>query len=498
MLFVSLAVEALRAYPRLVFWAATLAQAGLWVLVPGLFYASPPGDLPLTLAVGREWPLGLLPAPPLAYWLAEAAFRLAGGHVIGVYLLSQICVVITYWAVFTLGCALVGASHAVMAVLLMTGIHVFATPSVEFGPTVAAMPLTALALLFYWRAVAEQRRRCWIALAIALGLLTLTSHFGLVLFLLMLAFAAATERGRTELLTWPGGAAFGFVVLCILLIYWPLGAAPAFALAPTGTPRASPLGALFDWLRLVLPLIVDHGGVVVLVVVAVAFGGRRLDVPVIARAPLGSFGKVFVYFFALAPALTATLIAALFGRSAPIGGSAPLLTLSGLAVIVAAGESIPIHRQHLVSWVWLGLLVGPAVVTVLAIFLLPWTVGIALDVTEPARPMGRFFTEAFNRRTGRPLAVVTGDVRYASLIALASPDRPSVFIEGAPWARERDIREKGAVVVWAPSDSAGQPPPAIRARFPELVPEPPRLFERSVQGRLPLLRVGWAVVRPAQ
>jgi hypothetical protein len=245
-------------------------------------------------------------------------------------------------------------------------------------------------------------------------------------------------------------------------------------------------------------LIIDHGGLVVLVVIAAAFGGRRADVPVIARAPVKAFGKAFVYFFALAPALAATLIAALLGRSAPIGGSAPLLILSGLAVIVAAGDLIHIHRQHIVSWAWLGLLVGPAVVTVLAILLLPWTVGIALDVTEPARPMGQFFTESFNRRTGRPLAIVTGDVRYASLIALSSPDRPSVFIEGAPWARETDIREKGAVVVWAPSDPSGQPPPSLRARFPDLVPELPRLFERSVQGRLPLLRIGWGVVRPGQ
>ena len=43
---------------------------------------------------------------------------------------------------------------------------------------------------------------------------------------------------------------------------------------------------------------------------------------------------------------------------------------------------------------------------------------------------------------------------------------------------------------------AGTPPAALKERFPDLVPEVPRAFERSVQGQLPLLRIGWALIRP--
>src|SRR6476646_4991404 len=98
---VSLILEALRARPVLMFWVAALAQGTLWTLVPSLFYAAPPGDVPLVLAVGHEWLLGSPYGPPLAYWLANIAFTLGG--ITGVYLLSQICVVATYWAVFVLG-----------------------------------------------------------------------------------------------------------------------------------------------------------------------------------------------------------------------------------------------------------------------------------------------------------------------------------------------------------------------------------------------------------
>ena len=53
-----------------------------------------------------------------------------------------------FWAVFALGRSIVGAHHAVMAVLLMTGIIAFLLPTPEFGPSVLAMPLTALDPLF--------------------------------------------------------------------------------------------------------------------------------------------------------------------------------------------------------------------------------------------------------------------------------------------------------------------------------------------------------------
>ena len=52
--------------------------------------------------------------------------------------------------------------------------------------------------------------------------------------------------------------------------------------------------------------------------------------------------------------------------------------------------------------------------------------------------------------------------------------------------------------LWITPDTNPAPPPGIKALFPDLVPEVPQVFERRIQGRMPLLRVGWAVIRPAQ
>ena len=78
------------------------------------------------------------------------------------------------------------------------------------------------------------------------------------------------------------------------------------------------------------------------------------------------------------------------GRLGPLDRVAPLVVLSGLAVIVAAGDQVLLYRERLVSSAWLGLLVAPPVLVVLGNCVLPWTSGIDLTMTQPANAEGRF------------------------------------------------------------------------------------------------------------
>jgi hypothetical protein len=211
------------------------------------------------------------------------------------------------------------------------------------------------------------------------------------------------------------------------------------------------------------------------------------------------FARRYVYFFGVAPAFAGTLVAVLIGSPGPIGGVAPLIVLSGLMAVVAAGEGIRFSRQHVVIATWFGLLIIPPVMAGLALFVLPW-LNVDLRVAMPAQAMARFFAETFERRAGAPLQIVAGDPRTAALIALGAPSRPSLYLNDtparSPWVTAEAIKAKGAIVVWPTTDTAGALPAAIKERFPELVPEVPRVFERSVQGRLPLVRIGWGFIRP--
>jgi hypothetical protein len=254
-------------------------------------------------------------------------------------------------------------------------------------------------------------------------------------------------------------------------------------------------------MRMLASLVVAHAGVLVMVAVAAGLWSRwRENAPTFEREPLPPLGAVFVYVFALVPIAIAVVIAVLFGQDAPVGGIAPLVVLSTLAVVVAAGDTIALHHARVLGLLWLALLLGPSAIVATTTIVGPLAIAADLDTDRPAKAMGQFFTDSFNRRTGKPLAIVAGEARLAALIAMSSPDRPRVFFPAtparSPWVGVQDVATKGAVVVWPATDTAGTPPPYVKAMFPDLVVEVPRAFERPLQGRLPLLRIGWATIRP--
>jgi dolichyl-phosphate-mannose-protein mannosyltransferase len=493
-----LIVELLRSQPRLAFWAATLAQGALWWLVPSLFYSSPPGGLPLVLAVGHEFQLGSSFGPPLAFWMAEIAFRIAGSA--GVYLLAQACIVTAYYGVFTLARAVVGMHHATFAVLLMAGIFAFAAPTPDFGPAVLAMPFTVFALVNLWRAVAERRRAGWFLLALQLGLLLLTTYAGLILIFAVFIFLAATRRGRRALRSAePWLASIVIVAVLFPHLIWLDLAGERFPLE-LSLPRStgSYLSNLFGFVERV---ILSHAGLIVLVALSSKWPFRSEEkAPVFARSFTDPFGRRFVYFFALAPALGAALLASFSAERQTQGSLAPYLVLSGLAVVVLAGNSIRWHRPRLAATAWSLLLAAPPLGVAAGIVVLPWLGVAGASVDRPAAAMGRFFADSFERRTGAPLAIVAGEPRTAALVALGAPTRPSLYLdatpERTPWVTRDDVQRKGAVVVWPNDDTSAQAPADIAIRFPGLVADVPRAFERAIQGRLPLLRIGWGVIRP--
>jgi hypothetical protein len=508
LLYVSIIVELLRARPALTVGLAIGAQAALWTLIPGVFYAGPPGDLPMVLALGHELRLGFHLGPPLADALAELVFDLAGHRLIAIYALSQACVAAAYWAIFRLGRAIVGARQAALAVLLMVGISSFTVAAPDFGTPVLAMPLWALALSHYWLIVKEPRWNDAIVLALALGLLLLVTDAALLLIGLMVVFTLANPHTRALLrsgvLLRPNGLMPAAIVVALLI--GPLIMAlteSADGVWPTLLRLSAPaavLGDFYGLLQLSALIVGAHAGLILLVGIVIGFPwSRPAPAPVIVREPIEPSARQFVYFFAVMPALLATIAGAVLGGGAPLGGVAPLIVLSGLAIVVAAGDAIELSHQRLVIATWLGLLLAPPILTLVALATLPW-LGIDLAINQPAGAIARFFADSFERRVGKPLPIVAGDPRTAALIALAAGSRPSVYFDAEP-ARPRsismrDLTEKGAIVVWPTSDTAGIPPPAIKDLFPSLVPEVPRTFTRPVQGQLPLLRLGWAVIRP--
>ena len=499
MRFTSLVVELIRARPRLVVWLVVLLQAAIWLILPMLLYRSPPGDLATVLAFGREYQVGTYLGPPLAFWLADIAYRAVGNHMFGVYLLAQLCAIATFWTFYQLARAIVGGQQAVLAVLLSMIVVAFSSPGVEFGPLVLARPLWALLLLHSWQLLGQNRRSAWFAWSIEAGLLLLTTSAAIGLLLLVAGFVVATARGRRMLMSLdPLYALLVIVVLVLPYLIWLLRA-DAIAMPPW--PGIDDLGArALQWGGLLGGLVLAMSGILLLVILNSGWFARNAeDSPIIYRPPVDPLAREFVYFFAIGPALFGSLIAGVFNLDRVVGGAGVALLMSGLAVIVATGDLVYLRRQRLLRLVWVAALAAPALVAIAAIFFLPWTGGADVPTSLPAKAIAHFFSDSFERRTNQRLRAVTGDPQLASFIAMDA-GRPHLLLdatpERTPWLSLAKFNETGGVVVWRASDTSGTPPPDIAQRFPGLVPEVPRAFEWMVNGRQPLLRVGWAIVRP--
>jgi hypothetical protein len=407
-------------------------------------------------------------------------------------------VIVTFWAVYQLGALTVGERHAALATLLMAGVTMLSVPTPDFGPAILSMPLWALALLHFWRAIGLDQRGYWYALAIDIGLLLLTTYMGLILTLLLLVFAFVTGRGTVQLRTMHPWIAGVIVVLILFphLVWIDQASGVAWPRLSQAFSAGSISKTMLAWLRLIAILVVSHAGLFILVAFAANLTRvRNAPAAIIARPHADAFARSFVYFFAVIPPLVVTTVAVVINQATPVAIS-PLVVLSGLAVVVAAGDRIRIHHQNVIAYIWAAVVLVPPAIGAFAIVAVPWT-GIDLRINQPSTEMTQYLSESFERRTGTPLKVVGGDTRLASLLALLAPSRPVIFVDDKPDrpVTRKDIDEKGAIIVWYATDNTGTPPNSIKAMFPDLVAEVPRAFERPVQGRLPLFRIGWGMIR---
>jgi hypothetical protein len=275
----------------------------------------------------------------------------------------------------------------------------------------------------------------------------------------------------------------------------------ADTLASPSWPGIADLGErVLHWAELLGGLLVAISGIVLLVVLnSGRFARNPEEAPIIFRPPVDPLARDFVYFFAVGPALAASLISGLFNLDRVVGGPGIALLMSGLAVIVATGDLVHLRHQRLLRSVWAAAVVAPALAVTLSALILPWTGSTEVATALPATAIAHFFGDNFERRTNQRLRAVTGDAQLATLISLDA-GRPHLLLDAAPertpWLSLAKFKETGGVVVWRASDTVGTPPADIAQRFPGLVPEVPRAFEWPVTGRQPLLRIGWAIVRP--
>jgi 4-amino-4-deoxy-L-arabinose transferase-like glycosyltransferase len=497
-------------------------------------------DLVEDLALGKEWQLGYWKHPPLPWWLADALYR-ATGDLDAIYLLGPLAAVVCFYGVWLLAREMVGAFEALIAVLVLEGIHFYNFSVVKFAHDQMQLPFWAFTALFFHRALARGRMLEWalagallagafwakyaaFALAATLGLFLLIDptarktwrtpgpYVMAAAFLMVIApnawwlvthdfmpFHYVDDRAREaahwyQWLVYPlqwTGSQLQFLapaIALLALLYSPAdlsGLAAVRSLLPL--PRGERAGVTGSRSVISAPS-PPHPN-------PLPGGEREQAVPACTTA----FDRRYVTALALGPFAITTIIFAVLGRLPVAMWGYPLWSFVPLALLMWLPPS---REPRRLRWFAAGFLV--------VFFGLP-LIYAAVELGEPFvrdRPkatqfpgevMAEIITREWRDAYGTPLIYAGGTEFAVNNLAVYSPDHPHVVVHGdpklSPWIDMADLHRRGGVLVWE-EDHPGAHLEEWRAAFGEFEVQPLLVLSRQTLRPVKPAHILYALIPP--
>ena len=489
-------ITAIEQRPGAAFGWFLAVHAALWIVLPVLLYPNLPLDLIEALTYGREWQLGYDKLPPLPWWLVEIAYR-AIGHDVGYYLLAQLAVVTAFIAIYRLARPLVGELRALLAVVIIDGLHYFNFTAAKFNHNVIELPFWALAALAFHRALRGGGLRYWALLGLSIGISLWAKYFFVVLALPLALFLLLDREARGHLRT-PGpylAAAVTLIVAAPHLVWLVANDFLPFAYAEH---RAAASRGAIDHIARPLAF---AGGQLFFLLPALALAApllRRDRAPVAAAAD--AFDRRIVTLLAFGPTATLLAMSAVTGRGLITMWGYPLWLFLGLWIMLTLEPALERIVLARIAAIWAFVTVAFVAAFVANYLILPAIDGRNRAAHFPGQALGSEIAQRFRATTGQPLRYVIGSMWDGGNVAHYASERPQVLIDGdltrAPWIDLTDLRRRGAVVLWTSTDPhPPDMPAALRAVAPGAVAQPPFVlpFYRGSHR----LYVNWAILLPA-
>jgi 4-amino-4-deoxy-L-arabinose transferase-like glycosyltransferase len=501
--------------PQAAFAVFLALHVVLWTALPALLYPNLPLDLIEALTYGREWQLGYDKLPPLPWWLVEVVHRAIGIDV-AYYALAQIAVALAFVAVWLTARELVGAVGALVAVLVLDGMHYFHFTAAKFNHDVVQLPLWAFAGYAFHAALRRGRMVHWLLLGITVGLALWAKYFVVVLAAPLALFLLFDRDARPALAT-PGPFVALAVALLIMTPHLVWLVRTDFLPFAYASARSAPSRGLFD--HVLHPLMFALGQLAFLLpalMIAAAVVWPRAKAPDNAVLPVAAkadaFDRRIVTLLAFGPAATTVALSALTGRGAIAMWGYPLWLFLGLWIVLSARTAVEPTRLRRIAGVWAGVFALFAIVFAATYSsVLPAIDHRYRAVFYPGDRLADELARRFRAATGRPLTYVIGTMWDGGNVAHYAREQPRVLIDGdwrrAPWIDLGDLRSKGAVVVWTGNAAAGDVDRLKEAGFdPTVMPVGLRAVAGEAQIQPPftlpfrrgdrVLIVGWAILRP--
>jgi len=158
----------------------------VWTLIPTLTNNNLPLDTIEALAWGSNLDWGFNKHPPMSAFLVEVFYQIFGSQDWAYYLLSQICIIVSFIAVFKLAEDFFkNKILCILSVLLLEGIYFYNFTTPEFNVNVCLIPFWALTVLYLWKGFKDNKIIDWLLVGLFAGFGFLSKYLFIYLGLAM-------------------------------------------------------------------------------------------------------------------------------------------------------------------------------------------------------------------------------------------------------------------------------------------------------------------------
>ena len=158
----------------------------IWTTIPTFTNNNLPLDTIEALAWGSNLDWGFNKHPPMSAFLVEIFYQFFGAQDWAYYLLSQICVVISFFVVFKFAENFFeNKVFCLLSVLLLEGIYFYNFTTPEFNVNVCLMSFWGLTVLYLWKGFKDNKIIDWLLVGLFAGFGFLSKYLFIYLGLAM-------------------------------------------------------------------------------------------------------------------------------------------------------------------------------------------------------------------------------------------------------------------------------------------------------------------------
>ena len=426
-------------------WLLITLQILIWGFIAPAFHTALPLDVAELMTISGEGVIANYKHPNLPGLLLDL-FIFVTGSVDVVYMLSQLCIVGAYVAIYKLSIDFIGKQKALIATLLTSSIFYYHWPTPEFNHNVLQIPFWASATLFAWRAVTTQKLGYWLALGIVAGAMVWTKYSAGMLLFWIFIWLLVSSAGRQSFKGF-GPWLTGLIFISIALPQALYLVESEFLPIHYASDRASS-GGVSDSLSFLGAQLADHLFFVILLLVGGLLGRGAL----VSKTEENIEETLFLLLVVIAPILMVALLPFIAGVGLKAMWGTPMFNFMGLLVLYFVGGRLNEVRSRRVIISTLVLL--PLIGTLYVIQHI-----YRADMSD--KPMRTLWPQSeiaielrtdYESQEGVPLKIVAAPYWLGGLIASSSEEQLRVSVEGdllkSPWVSDQDISESGVLVAW--------------------------------------------------